>query len=480
MTEQSMLPIAVQPVISYPREAEVGKTYLMTIDLQVIEGSEWQFEEEEYPIYCMVDSEPLFKCEAVGEPAIVLHRFGGSYGSVNFLLTATHHESKGSIRTTLINQWGVPVRGFVLDQVEVVGKTTRDLEEASSEFKKVGKTGQSTSSQKRKKSPKKASVEVDEEPQLQEVNRRVTTSAAMLGLMYAVGAYSIAASGQGDEQTRNEQETDAQIEQSLSTLALQNPNTLEPLNKTEQKLYDWLAQYIREQHHSPSIRQIMTAMGLKTPASIQARLSKLQGKGYITWTEGQTRTIRLLPTELEGLPILGIVAATSLIEVHTTTELEFLNFSKLLTNPKYFALRVMGHGMIDALIDHEDIVIMQPLSDWSSLKNGEIVAACVHGKSALAHYYLEGDKVILQPANPDRNSYPLIEVPADSVEIHGVLVAVWRGYQTRRAGSRCPLNAMYCSLAYNGRPRCPMRYRNCPFFSELPLEQLVQKPQPFA
>jgi hypothetical protein len=76
--------IAVKPIITYPREAQVGKTYLMTIDLQPEEGFEWQYEEEEYPIYCTVDSN-LFSSKPVGEPVVVLHRFGGSYGEAKFL-----------------------------------------------------------------------------------------------------------------------------------------------------------------------------------------------------------------------------------------------------------------------------------------------------------------------------------------------------------------------------------------------------------
>ena len=48
--------IAVNPTVTYPREAQLGKTYLMTIDLQSKEAN-WHYEEEEYPVYCSVDSE---------------------------------------------------------------------------------------------------------------------------------------------------------------------------------------------------------------------------------------------------------------------------------------------------------------------------------------------------------------------------------------------------------------------------------------
>lgn len=77
------LSLAVKPIIRYPREAQVGKTYLMTIDLQSEEGFEWQYEEEEYPVYCKVDSE-LFSSKSVGEPVVVLHRFGGVMVRLSF------------------------------------------------------------------------------------------------------------------------------------------------------------------------------------------------------------------------------------------------------------------------------------------------------------------------------------------------------------------------------------------------------------
>jgi tetratricopeptide (TPR) repeat protein len=119
MSKQQSLPISVQPVISYPREAQVGKTYLMTVDLRLAEGAEWLFEEEEYPVYCMVDSEPLFRCEAVGEPAIVLHRFGGSYGAAEFLLTASITELDSQLKISLINAWGIPVKIIRLSNIKI-------------------------------------------------------------------------------------------------------------------------------------------------------------------------------------------------------------------------------------------------------------------------------------------------------------------------------------------------------------------------
>lgn len=114
--------IAVKPIIKYPREVQVGKTYLMTMDLQPEEGFEWQYEEEEYPIYCSVDSN-LFESKPVGEPIIVLHRFGGSYGEARFLITASSESRQGGIKVVFINAWGVSIKVIELEQIRLVSRS---------------------------------------------------------------------------------------------------------------------------------------------------------------------------------------------------------------------------------------------------------------------------------------------------------------------------------------------------------------------
>jgi repressor LexA len=82
---------------------------------------------------------------------------------------------------------------------------------------------------------------------------------------------------------------------------------METLTDPQQELYDWLVGYIREYQHSPSIRQMMKAMGLKSPAPVQSRLEHLRTKGYIDWNEGKARTIRLTQASSPGVPILGAI-----------------------------------------------------------------------------------------------------------------------------------------------------------------------------
>lgn len=202
---------------------------------------------------------------------------------------------------------------------------------------------------------------------------------------------------------------------------------MEPLTRPQQQLYNWLVDYIRNAQHAPSIRQMMRAMNLRSPAPVQSRLEHLRSKGYIDWTEGKARTIRILGSSKSGVPVLGAIAAGGLVEPFNDG-VEHLDLSSLFHQVGNFALRVTGDSMIEDLITEGDVVIMKPVPDPEQLKNGLIVAARVEGcGTTLKRFYRQGELITLKPANPQ---YKPIEVIANKVQVQGVLVGVWRGYET--------------------------------------------------
>jgi repressor LexA len=197
----------------------------------------------------------------------------------------------------------------------------------------------------------------------------------------------------------------------------------EPLTSAQQELYDWLADYIGSHHHSPSIRQMMQAMGLRSPAPVQSRLRHLQQKGWITWQEGQARTLQLLGGMASGIPVLGAVAAGGLVETFDDVQ-ERLDLAPLLETRGLFALTVNGDSMVEAHIADGDVVLMEPVTDPSRLRQGVIVSALVPGSgTTLKHFHRDGGTVRLEAANP---AYAPIELPADQVQVQGKLMAVWR------------------------------------------------------
>jgi len=195
------------------------------------------------------------------------------------------------------------------------------------------------------------------------------------------------------------------------------------LTNAQNELYSWIKNYMRDFQHSPSIRQMMQAMGLKSPAPIQSRLKHLQEKGYISWQEGKARTMQIVDEIIEGVPIMGSVAAGGLIETYSDVQ-ENLDISDVFNKKNVFALTVNGDSMIDACIADGDMVLMEPIADSYSLRNGTIVSALVPGLGTTLKYFVKREgKIFLEAANPN---YEPIVLDADQIQIQGKLLAVWR------------------------------------------------------
>ena len=195
------------------------------------------------------------------------------------------------------------------------------------------------------------------------------------------------------------------------------------LTDAQNELYAWIKNYMRDFQHSPSIRQMMKAMGLKSPAPIQSRLKHLQEKGYISWQEGKARTMQIIDEALSGVPIMGSVAAGGLIETYSDVH-ENLDISDVLQKKSVFALTVNGDSMIDACIADGDMVLMEPVNDSYAVRNGSIVSAMVPGLGTTLKYFFKREgKIFLEAANP---AYDPIILDFDQVQIQGKLLAVWR------------------------------------------------------
>ncbi len=205
---------------------------------------------------------------------------------------------------------------------------------------------------------------------------------------------------------------------------------MEALTTVQQKLYDWIVEYIGSAQHAPSVRQMMAAMNKTSPAPIQSCLDILKKKGYIDWIEGKARTIRILhPPKSKGIQVLGTIAAGGLVEPFTDFT-ETLDLSQVFHRQDCFALKVVGDSMIDDDLAEGDLAILREVSPDEQLKNGEIVAARVEGLgTTLKRFYCHEGNVILKPFNPQ---YPPIEANAHTVEVQGILIGVWRSHNSEQ------------------------------------------------
>jgi repressor LexA len=207
------------------------------------------------------------------------------------------------------------------------------------------------------------------------------------------------------------------------------------LSERQEKMLEFIGEFIREYRFPPTIRQIGEEVGISSTSVVKYNLDALERKGYIERDREISRGIRLVEefaermAEVIQVPLLGRIAAGTPIPVpdsdfspfgfDTTIELT-RDIVKDATG--IYALEVQGESMIDALIHDGDIVLMR---HQERVENGELAAVWLRDQeeTTLKRFYLEGNRVRLQPANPTMG--PMF-YPASNVEVKGKVLCVIR------------------------------------------------------
>lgn len=209
------------------------------------------------------------------------------------------------------------------------------------------------------------------------------------------------------------------------------------LSSRQERMVAFIREFISKSGYPPSIREIGEAVDISSTSVVNYNLKALEKKKLIARDRTVSRGIRLLGEApvpervLDGLiriPLLGRIAAGSPIPVPESDfslfdgETVDLARGVLPDQEGLYALQVRGDSMIDALVNNGDIVVMKHQQHAS---NGEMVAVWIRDReeTTLKHFYLEGDTVRLQPANPTMQP---IFVPAANVEVQGKVVMVIR------------------------------------------------------
>jgi len=200
-------------------------------------------------------------------------------------------------------------------------------------------------------------------------------------------------------------------------------------SKTRENIFTYIKKFFRDRGYAPTVRDILKGCSISSTAVVQHHLNVLEREGRIHRDPEVFRSIQLTDrSNATGVPLLGTIAAGEPIPVPTSDSwqsqaLETLDVPEEITQGKQlYALRVKGLSMIDALIDDGDIVLMEPAH---SAENGDMVAVWLKDEQevTLKKFFLEEDKVRLQPAN--QSMKPIYQA-ADNVEVQGKVAAVIR------------------------------------------------------
>jgi repressor LexA len=199
---------------------------------------------------------------------------------------------------------------------------------------------------------------------------------------------------------------------------------MEQINKTQEKIYQYLLERAQQTAVPPTVREIGSAVGLKSTSSVQTNLDALEKAGYITRDPKLKRSIQLnvgVPqTDYTSVPLLGTVTAGQPILATEQIE-DYIPFAGPVSSDKtLFALRVRGESMINAGILDGDIIVAERTPVAS---NGEKVVALIDDEATVKTFYKEADCFRLQPENDYMD--PII---CDELLILGKVIAVFRYY----------------------------------------------------
>ena len=210
---------------------------------------------------------------------------------------------------------------------------------------------------------------------------------------------------------------------------------MQKLTAMQQKIYDYIANTVRNQGYPPSVREIGEAVGLKSPSTVHFHIKHLEELGYISKSGRKGRALTLTERAAPAaaapapaqeaempsgrVPVLGDVAAGSPILAQECID-DYISFDTQGRDGEFFALRVRGESMLNAGILPGDLVVVhrQPTA-----QNGEIVVALLEDEATVKRLSRRGGEVWLLPENENYS-------PIDGryASILGKVAAVQRTY----------------------------------------------------
>jgi repressor LexA len=179
---------------------------------------------------------------------------------------------------------------------------------------------------------------------------------------------------------------------------------MEKLTNRQKDVLNYIKSYVANHGYPPAVREIGSALGLSSPATIQSHITALENKGYIKKTNSKYRSLEIvgnneyLNEDVVEVPLLGKVTAGNPIEaIEMPNEFFSLPAYLIPNNAEVFTLKVSGESMINAGILDGDIVIVQR---QSVARNGDIVVAMTdENEVTLKRFYKEATHIRLQPEN---------------------------------------------------------------------------------
>ncbi len=200
------------------------------------------------------------------------------------------------------------------------------------------------------------------------------------------------------------------------------------LTERQKEVLDFIIKFTDSNGFPPTVREIGDNFGISLRA-VQDHITACQKKGFLSFAQKRSRSIRALKdsNQIDLHPYIAKVPVISrYVPGKSAVCNENIDAYLNLTEPivkkdkMYFAITVKGADMNDAGIFDGDTVIAE-LSE--NVSDGQIVVAVVDNSFTIRKFYREGDRIRLQPENPDFQP-----IYTNDTIIAGVMVSLIRSY----------------------------------------------------
>ena len=184
-----------------------------------------------------------------------------------------------------------------------------------------------------------------------------------------------------------------------------------------QQIVDFVREFTLENGFAPSIREIGSAVGLSSTASVSYHLNQLKKKGLLVSPSAKGAKRAVVTSQRAGyIPVVGVVTAGLPILAVENQE----GSMPWDGDPSCFALRVRGDSMIGAGILDGDKVVVRP---QATADDGQIVVALLGDEATVKRLSRKHGQVWLLPEN--ENYEP---IDGSQAQLIGLVKAVLREY----------------------------------------------------
>lgn len=205
---------------------------------------------------------------------------------------------------------------------------------------------------------------------------------------------------------------------------IMNKETL--LTDRQKQILSYIKDMLHAKGYPPSVREIGTAVGLRSSSTVHNHLIKLEELGFVRRDPTKPRALEVLgeaawrQKSFVPVPLVGrVTAGQPILALENIEETFPLPTSLVGNDEEIFMLTVQGDSMINAGILDGDYVLVRK---QNTANNGDIVVALIDKEEAtVKRFFKEKDRIRLQPEND-----AIAPIYSRNVAILGKVIGVFR------------------------------------------------------